>query len=76
MNHDKINKRHGYQGYYLSSYNYISSSSNKMRQMSLLHFDGDSIAMNSNIPRVLDYHVDTPSLAKSDAKVKAIWPSH
>ena len=25
---------------------------------------------------LLGYHIDTPSLAKSDAKVKAIWPSH
>ena len=24
---------------------------------------------------VSGYHVDTPNLAKSDAKVKAIWPS-
>ena len=32
--------------------------------------------MNSNVPRVSRYHIDTPSLAKSDAKVKAIWQSH
>ena len=39
-------------------------------------FRRESIAMNSNVPRVSGYHVDTLSFSKSDTKVEAIWPSH